>query len=422
MTNLAFLVMLSCAAASDALVTPPAALYVTASQPLGPYQAPLPDKQCASSAVMGQIEFKMIYLVAPSPKHAVVVFDAAVDDTNDGDDTNDTNDTGALALPDTMFDSRLHLWAWYVRRRFVQTTKQKTEQKIGLTPPSSSRMFVTGILRVRDAAVHCMGFLLSKFMSCVLVSLFIIFHALVLVPLSIVFDALKFFACLLVVAGAVLVAGVIKTAITAADIRQRLVDWLRANRHIEVIGNGLRFTVEEHIAYFCSMSFDAYVNAMVNPTEMGDHGMILAASHLFGVNIFVGSAVGNAYDAYYPTPADGALVAPPEVTLLHDPAGVGHYDAVVPAPNPLGAGPSVPLLGYDTVIDALMGNGEIEDAAPAADPTATPDPAANDDMSDMGDDGDANLQELVNSIGPEGMASLMADDEDGLASSPALTD
>ena len=184
MTN-ALLLVLSCAAASDALVTPPAALCATPLQPLDPYQAPPPDKQCASPTEMGtsQIEFKMIYPIAPSPKGAVVVFDAAVDDTG-ALALSDTNDTGALALLDMMFDSRLHLWAWYVRRRFVQTTKQmtkqkteqKTKQKTGLTPPSPPG-FVTGILRVCDAAVHC-------------------FTSYVLVPLQIL-------ACLLVVAGAV---------------------------------------------------------------------------------------------------------------------------------------------------------------------------------------------------------------------------
>ena len=91
-----------------------------------------------------------------------------------------------------MFDSRLHLWAWYVRRRFVQTTEQKRKQKTkrGLTPPSSSLVRRSSVFATRRC---CMAFLLSKFMSCVLVTLFIIFHALVLVPLSIVFDALKFF-------------------------------------------------------------------------------------------------------------------------------------------------------------------------------------------------------------------------------------
>ena len=119
MTNLAFLVMLWCAAASDALVTPPAALYVTPSQP---YQAPLPDKQCASPMEMStsEFEFKRIYPDAPSTKGAVVVF--AVDDTNDGDDTNDTDDKDDT--DNMMFDSQLHSWlnlkpAWVPTASFL---------------------------------------------------------------------------------------------------------------------------------------------------------------------------------------------------------------------------------------------------------------------------------------------------------------
>lgn len=208
MTNLSFLVVLPCFAASDALVTPPAAHCDTQPvQPLDADQTPRPDKQCQPplpDAMYAPLaEFLMLSL---KTNHPAVLSLRGMDDRSNHTVvqmyTQHSTSTAATAAP------------WASAEDGLVSYDEPHE------PPPITSLYWDLLMRTVAALIN-LGHEVMASLSCNNVKLgvvqvlktFALFASLlcfthvslrlILVPLCIISDALKFVACLLVVAGAV---------------------------------------------------------------------------------------------------------------------------------------------------------------------------------------------------------------------------